>query len=100
MLAELTPAPDQVTIAINTKQMNVMELITERRYAPAPRWANPPTACLYRDGRSEPVPNSSKEHLNRLVAAGIQPHFQLIGSMHATWKRSSGSSAAAITWVR
>ena len=29
MLAELDPAPDQVTIAINTNQMNVMELITE-----------------------------------------------------------------------
>ena len=29
MLAELEPAPDQVTIAINTNQMNVMELITD-----------------------------------------------------------------------
>src|SRR4029450_11709653 len=29
MLAELTPKPDQVTIAINTNQMNVTELLTE-----------------------------------------------------------------------
>ncbi len=29
MLADLTPAPDQVTLAVNTNQMNVMELITE-----------------------------------------------------------------------
>src|SRR5215204_3290643 len=29
MLADLNPAPDQVTIAINTNQMNVMELITD-----------------------------------------------------------------------
>ena len=28
MLAELTPKPDQVTIAINTNQMNVTELLT------------------------------------------------------------------------
>ena len=28
MLAELTPKPDQVTIAINTNQMNVIELMT------------------------------------------------------------------------
>jgi hypothetical protein len=28
MLAELTPAPDQVTIAINTNQMNVCELMS------------------------------------------------------------------------
>ena len=29
MLAELDPAPDQVTIAINTNQMNIVELMTE-----------------------------------------------------------------------
>ena len=28
MLAELTPKPDQVTIAINTNQMNICELLT------------------------------------------------------------------------
>src|SRR5215468_12265212 len=28
MLAELTPAPDQVTIAINTNQMNICELMS------------------------------------------------------------------------
>ena len=28
MLADLDPAPDQVTIAINTNQMNIMELMT------------------------------------------------------------------------
>ena len=42
MLAELNPKPDQVTIAINTNQMNVMELITDED-APAPRWASPTT---------------------------------------------------------
>ena len=29
MLADLNPKPDQVTVAINTNQMNVMELITD-----------------------------------------------------------------------
>src|SRR5678815_3560342 len=29
MLAELTPAPDQVTIAVSTVQMNVMEILSE-----------------------------------------------------------------------
>src|SRR5579872_4068836 len=29
MLADLKPKPDQVTIVVNTNQMNVMELITE-----------------------------------------------------------------------
>ena len=32
MLAELDPAPDQVTIAINTSQMNIMELMTDGRH--------------------------------------------------------------------
>ena len=29
MLAELDPKPDQVTIAINTSQMNIVELMTD-----------------------------------------------------------------------
>jgi uncharacterized protein (DUF849 family) len=38
MLAELTPAPDQVTIAINTNQMNVVEQMCEADLR-APAWA-------------------------------------------------------------
>ena len=30
MLAELTPRPDQVTVAINTSQMNIVELARPR----------------------------------------------------------------------
>ena len=33
MLAELNPAPDQVTIAINTNQMNIVELMTDEDMA-------------------------------------------------------------------
>ena len=48
MLAELNPKPDQVTIAINTNQMNVCELLTRRRrgrhLAGAARTIRPPTA--------------------------------------------------------
>ena len=33
MLAELSPKPDQVTIAINTNQMNVVELMSKEDYA-------------------------------------------------------------------
>src|SRR5262245_48182234 len=32
MLAELTPKPDQVTIAINTTQMNIMDLMRDEEY--------------------------------------------------------------------
>ena len=43
LLAELTPKPDQVTIAINTNQMNVCELMSAEEW-PAPRWRCPPTS--------------------------------------------------------
>ena len=43
MLAELDPKPDQVTVAINTSQMNVMELMTAADVA-GTSLANPATA--------------------------------------------------------
>ena len=79
MLAELDPAPDQVTIAINTNQMNVMELITEEDCAGTsmgePEYKHAYTEMYYESG-----PGFVKEHLKRLVGAGIQPHF-MIGSI-------------------
>ena len=48
MLAELDPKPDQVTIAINTNQMNIMELMTDddiaRHLARRARSCTTPTA--------------------------------------------------------
>ena len=41
MLAELDPTPDQVTVAINTTQMNIMELMYAGRRRRAPRWSDP-----------------------------------------------------------
>ena len=42
MLAELEPKPDQVTVAINTTQMNVVEQMATPT-SPAPRWPSPRT---------------------------------------------------------
>jgi uncharacterized protein (DUF849 family) len=79
MLAELNPKPDQVTIAINTNQMNVMELITPEDCAGTsmgePEYTHAYTEMTYDSG-----PGFVKEHLKRLQAAGIQPHF-MIGSI-------------------
>ena len=48
MLAELDPKPDQVTIAINTNQMNIVELMTDadiaRHLVRATRRSTRPTA--------------------------------------------------------
>jgi uncharacterized protein (DUF849 family) len=79
MLADLDPKPDQVTIAINTNQMNVMELITDEDAA-GTSMGEPDYKHAYTEMYYESGPGFVKEHLKRLVGAGIQPHF-MIGSI-------------------
>jgi uncharacterized protein (DUF849 family) len=76
MLAELDPRPDQVTVAINTTQMNVMELMTDADVA-GTSLANPALQAAYRDMIVPSNPSWHVEHIRRLVANGIQPHFML-----------------------
>lgn len=76
MLAELNPRPDQVTVAINTSQMNIMELTTEADMA-GTSLAHPAVQAAYRDMIVPSNPSWHVEHLRRLVANGIQPHFML-----------------------
>src|SRR5215471_525256 len=76
MLAELNPKPDQVTIAINTNQMNVMELLTPDDVA-GTSLAHPTLAAAYREMWIPAGPTFVEEHLKRLQTAGIQPHFML-----------------------
>jgi len=76
MLAELKPVPDQVTIAINTNQMNVCELLTDDDVA-GTSLALPPYQEAYREMWIPSGPAFVAEHLERLQAAGIQPHFML-----------------------
>ena len=76
MLAELSPRPDQVTVAINTSQMNVMELMTEADVA-GTSLANPALQAAYQDMVVPSNPSWHVEHISRLVANGIQPHFML-----------------------
>jgi uncharacterized protein (DUF849 family) len=76
MLAELTPRPDQVTIAINTVQMNVMELMTAADVQDT-SLMSPARQAAYRDMIVPSNPTWHVEHIRRLVASGIQPHFML-----------------------
>ena len=48
MLAELSPKPDQVTIAFNTTQMNIMDLISAEEYGQT-SLAEPATYHAYRE---------------------------------------------------
>lgn len=76
MLADISPKPDQVTIAINTSQMNIMELMFDGD-ADGTLLENPAMARAFRDLIVEAGPEFYLEHLKRLRNAGIQPHFML-----------------------
>ncbi|WP_406141996.1 3-keto-5-aminohexanoate cleavage protein [Streptomyces sp. NBC_01089] len=76
LLADLDPQPDQVTIAINTSQMNIVEIMTDDDLQ-GTSIANPAMYKAYRDMVVEAGPDFYLEHLERLHAKGIQPHFQL-----------------------
>jgi len=76
MLAELNPKPDQVTIAINTSQMNVTELMMDGDLD-GTSLTNPAYFAAYRDMVLEAGPKFYLEHLKRLRTSGIQPHFML-----------------------
>jgi uncharacterized protein (DUF849 family) len=76
MLADLNPKPDQVTLAVNTNQMNVMELITEDDCAGTSMGEANYTEA-YTEMYYEAGPRFMKEHLKRLSASGIQTHFMI-----------------------
>uniref|UniRef100_UPI003F493323 3-keto-5-aminohexanoate cleavage protein n=1 Tax=Cupriavidus necator TaxID=106590 RepID=UPI003F493323 len=79
MLAELKPKPDQVTLVVNTNQMNVMELLTEDDIGGTSMW-EPGYRDAYAEMSYEGGPKFMKEHIKRLTKAGIQTHF-MIGSI-------------------
>ncbi|WP_354687172.1 3-keto-5-aminohexanoate cleavage protein [Cupriavidus necator] len=81
MLAALEPRPDQVTVAINTTQMNIMELLYPE-YLKGTSLEQPAYQQAYREMTVPAGPAWVEEHLRRLQASGIQPHFQLTG-IHA-----------------
>lgn len=76
MLADLTPTPDQVTIAINTNQMNVTELLTKEDCGNT-SMGEPAYFAAYKEMTIPAGPAFVEEHLRRLQASGIQPHFML-----------------------
>jgi uncharacterized protein (DUF849 family) len=75
MLAELDPKPDQVTVTVNTTQMNVLEHMDVRDYA-GTSMADPATHHAYREMVVPSSPSWVEEHIRRLSAAGIQSAFQ------------------------
>ncbi|MGH3350479.1 MAG: 3-keto-5-aminohexanoate cleavage protein [Nocardioides sp.] len=103
MLAELDPKPDQVTIAINTSQMNIMELMTADDIA-GTSMERPELAEAYREMTVPAGPAWVEEHLRRLQANGIQPHFQLssipqLETVERLIRRGVYTGPLNLTWV-
>ncbi|MBV7706718.1 3-keto-5-aminohexanoate cleavage protein [Nocardia nova] len=103
MLAELDPKPDQVTIAINTSQMNIMELMTADDIA-GTSMQRPELAEAYREMTVPAGPAWVAEHLRRLQGAGIQPHFQLssipqLETVERLIRRGVYTGPLNLTWV-
>jgi uncharacterized protein (DUF849 family) len=75
MLAELTPKPDQVTVTVNTTQMNVTEHAGIDDFKGVSR-GDPRLYSTYKDMIVPSNPSWVEEHIRRLTAAGIQSEFQ------------------------
>ncbi|HXX83318.1 MAG TPA: 3-keto-5-aminohexanoate cleavage protein [Casimicrobiaceae bacterium] len=74
-LAELTPKPEQVTVTINTVQMNVIEQMVPADIA-GTSLSEPANYSAYQNMIVPSTPNWYEEHIKRLSAAGIQSAFQ------------------------
>ena len=75
MLAELDPKPDQVTVTVNTTQMNVVEQMEIDDLA-GTSLAEPANYQAYREMVVPSAPSWVEEHVRRLSAARIQSAFQ------------------------
>jgi uncharacterized protein (DUF849 family) len=103
MLAELTPVPDQVTIAINSNQMNVVEQMCEADLA-GTSLAEPALYKAYREMTIPAGPEWVEEHIRRLSAKGIQTQFQLanitqLETVERMMRRGVCNVPLILTWV-
>ncbi len=103
MLADLDPRPDQVTIAINTNQMNITELLSADDVA-GTSLALPAYQNAYREMWIPSGPDFVEEHLRRLTNAGVQPHFMLgdVGQLETVERlirRGAYCGPLVLNWV-
>jgi len=103
MLAELKPAPDQVTIAINSNQMNIVEQMCDADIA-GTSIAEPAMYRAYREMTIPAGPEWVEEHIRRLSAKGIQTHFQLanitqLETVERMMRRGACNVPLILTWV-
>jgi uncharacterized protein (DUF849 family) len=103
MLAELSPAPDQVTVAVSTVQMNIFEQMNDMDLA-GTTLAEPALYQAYREMTVPAGPGWVEEHIRRLSAQGIQAHFQLatvthLETLERMMRRGTCNVPLILTWV-
>jgi len=103
MLAELSPKPDQVTVTINTSQMNVVEH-WEDADIKGTSMEDPEVYNAYKEMTVPAQPGWAEEHIRRLNAAGIQSAFQCYNlnsfeSVERLMRRGIYKGPLVLNWV-
>lgn len=103
-LAMIEPKPDQVTIAINSNQMNVVEQMCAADVRGTSLDVGTPGYYAYREMTIPAGPEWVEEHIKRLSARGIQTHFQLatiaqLETVERMMRRGVCNVPLILTWV-
>jgi uncharacterized protein (DUF849 family) len=103
MLSRLEPTPEQVTVAVNTSQMNMVELMTPEDRA-GTSFARKAVHDAYEEMIVPAAPGWLREHLAQLQANGIQPHFQITAksgliTLERAIRRGLYRGPLNVTWV-
>jgi len=103
MLAELDPKPDQVTVTINTSQMNIVEHMEDRDLV-GTTFEDPKVFDTYKEMTVPAQPGWAEEHIKRLNAAGIQSAFQCYNinsyeSVERLMRRGIYKGPLVLNWV-
>ena len=103
MLADLQPAPDQVTVVVNSSQFNIVELMDENDLR-GTSLGEPETYEAYREMTIPGGPGWVEEHVKRLSDNRIQSHFQLtnvsqLETLERMMRRGKFFGPLILTWV-
>ncbi|RKF38161.1 3-keto-5-aminohexanoate cleavage protein [Paraburkholderia fungorum] len=103
MLADLDPKPDQVTVTVNTSQMNVLEHFDFEDLR-GTSMEDPAIFQAYKEMTVPAQPGWVEEHIRRLSAAGIQSAFQCYNinsfeSVERLMRRGIYKGPLVMNWV-
>jgi uncharacterized protein (DUF849 family) len=103
MLAELDPRPDQVTVTVNTTQMNVTDQAEDADFAGTSR-GHQAIFNAYKEMTVPAQPGWVEEHVRRLSAKGIQSAFQCYNinsfeSVERLMRRGFYKGPLVLNWV-